>query len=82
MNTMQPANAPPVEKTDCPYCGYRASIALPADYAPVFVRCGECRKRFIIERMAEGFKVWTAESAPCCSNPECREIEMGSSDEQ
>jgi hypothetical protein len=66
----------------CPYCQIHTTIELPDDYAPVFVYCGGCRKKFIAERRAQGFEVFRTEGAPCCSDPDCREIEMGSVDEQ
>lgn len=70
------------ETTQCPYCQSTTAIELPENYAPVFVHCHHCRKKFIAERRAEGLAVFTAEGAPCCSDPDCREIEMGSVDEQ
>jgi hypothetical protein len=66
----------------CPYCQAQTTIDLPIDYAPVFVYCDSCSKKFIAERRAQGFDVFTEEGAPCCSNPDCREIEMAASDEQ
>ena len=66
----------------CPYCGAPTPITLPEDYAPTYADCVICGKRFIMERLAEGFEVMTIEAAPCSSNPDWREIEMGGSDEQ
>ena len=71
-----------VESVKCPYCGQSTSIDLPVDYAPVYAICGICRKKFIVERLAEGFQVMTREEAPCCSDPDCRDIEMGGGDEE
>jgi len=69
-------------KTQCPYCNDNTSITLPVDYAPVYTLCNFCKKKFIIERLAKGFQTFTLEGAPCCSDPDCRAIEMGGSDEQ
>lgn len=72
----------PVKNVSCPYCGKGTPIDVPEDYAPIYSRCKSCGKKFIVERLAEGMQVLTIEEAPCCSDPDCREIEMGSSDEQ
>ena len=66
----------------CPYCRQATSIELPENYAPVYEYCESCSAKFIVERLAIGFQVLKPEEAPCCSDPDCREIEMGSSDEQ
>ncbi len=71
-----------VQNTPCPYCKAQTSVDLPKDYAPVYLWCDLCKKKFIIERLAKGFQTLTIEEAPCCSDPDCREIEMGGSDEQ
>lgn len=71
-----------MEKTQCPYCENNTTIKLPINYAPVYMWCEICGKKFIIERMSTGFQAIQVESAPCCSDPDCRELEMGSSDEQ
>ena len=71
-----------VKNVQCPYCGHETPIDMPGDYAPVYAYCGVCRKKYILERLAEGIQVLTVEAAPCCSDPDCREIEMGGSDEQ
>ena len=71
-----------VKTVACPYCHKDTSIELPENYAPVYSICQACRKKFIVERLAIGFQVLTREEAPCSSDPDCREIEMGSSDEQ
>lgn len=70
------------EKTQCPYCQESTVIELPADYAPTYVYCEKCNKKFIVERRIAGFAKFKLENAPCCSDPDCREIEMGASDEQ
>lgn len=66
----------------CPYCGKETRLDLPGDYRPVYAYCGLCGKKFIAERLAEGFQVLTIEGAPCFSDPECRAIEMGGGDEE
>jgi hypothetical protein len=70
------------ETARCPYCHAETAVELPANYKPVFVSCGLCTKKFIAERRAQGFTVMTVEEAPCFSNPDCREIEMGAGDEE
>jgi len=70
------------ETARCPYCGAKTALELPVNYRPVFASCDGCAKRFIAERLAEGFQVMTEEEAPCSSNPDCREIEIGGSDEE
>ena len=70
------------ETTSCPYCKDTTTFEMPLDYAPVYVWCTVCKKKFIIERLAQGFTAWTLEAAPCCSDPDCRELEMGGSQEQ
>jgi DNA-directed RNA polymerase subunit RPC12/RpoP len=69
-------------KTQCPYCNLETVIDLSLNYAPIYNRCTLCSKKFIVERRANGLKIMTLEEAPCDSNPDCRELEMGSSDEQ
>ena len=66
----------------CPYCGETTHIELAPDYAPRFVHCEACGARFIAERLATGVQLLTVEEAPCSSNPDCREIEMGAYDEE
>lgn len=70
-----------VEITPCPYCGQKTSVALPADYEPVFVFCMICRKKFIVERLSKGFQALKTEEAPCTSDPDWRAIEYGGADE-
>ncbi len=71
-----------IAKTLCPYCKGRIDIELPENYAPVYTHCDACRKKFIVERLAKGFQTFTLEAAPCCSDPDCRALETGGSDEQ
>ena len=66
----------------CPYCREETSFSLPENYAPQYKYCRICDKKFIVERTAKGFQVMTWEDAPCCSDPDCRAIEMAGSDEQ
>ena len=72
----------PDQITPCPYCGDETSFELPGNYAPVFVHCTICNKKFIIERLSKGFQTFTVEAAPSSSNPDCIEIDGGASDEQ
>ncbi len=69
-------------KSECPYCQEGISLELPENYAPEYRRCVLCDKKFIVERLAEGFQVMRVESAPCESDPDCRELERGASSEQ
>jgi hypothetical protein len=71
-----------VKTAQCPYCSEQTSVNLPGDYEPVYIYCGVCGKKFIAERLSEGFQVLTLEGAPCWSDPDCRGIEMGGSDEE
>ena len=72
----------PAKIVSCPYCGKETPIDIPENYAPTYSRCKPCGKKFILERLKEGLQVYQIGEAPCCSDPECRDIEMGSSDEQ
>lgn len=65
----------------CPYCREFNTVQPAADYAPVYAYCAACGRRFIVERVIDGFKVMRLEDAPCASDPECRIIEMGQGDE-
>lgn len=65
----------------CPYCKEGLDVEQHENYSPVFHTCLKCNKRFIVERSLKGFDVFTEQDAPCCSNPECREIEMGAGDD-
>jgi hypothetical protein len=82
MKILNHAGQASVESARCPYCSDQTSVELPADYRPVYGYCGCCGKKFIAERLAEGFQVLTIEEAPCCSDPDCRELEMGGYDEE
>lgn len=63
----------------CPYCNTRQEVADHGDYRPFYVNCAECDKRFIAEPLKNGTVVYRDGEAPCCSDPECRETEMGDS---
>jgi len=75
-------NRPSEKIARCPYCSERTSITVPADYEPVYAYCSDCGKKFILERLSEGFQVLKREGAPCSSDPDCREIEIGGGDEE
>ena len=70
------------EDVQCPYCKQATSIEMPENYAPVYRYCTSCHAKFIVERLEVGLQVLKPEEAPCISDPDCRDIEMGSSDEQ
>jgi transcription elongation factor Elf1 len=66
---------------NCPYCGFSNEIARPENYAPRYVDCGDCGKRFIMEPTASGHDVYRDGEAPCCSDPNCMALEMGGGDD-
>lgn len=66
----------------CPYCREKTVIQLPPNYAPVYVNCMACGRRFIAERIKDGLDVLRLENAPCSSDPDCREIEMNQGQEE
>lgn len=66
----------------CPYCSKDKSIDTLKDYSPAYTYCDICNKKFVVEKLAEGIQVFTIAEAPYSSDPDCIEIEMGSSDEQ
>ena len=66
----------------CPYCNRDTTIELPHDYTPAYVHCDFCGKKFVVEQYAESVHVLTTAQACYSSDPDCNEIEMGSSDEQ
>jgi transposase-like protein len=70
------------EKTNCPYCQLETVIVLPDNYAPVYVTCSNCAKKFIAERLAHGFQTFSLEAAPRESDPDCVILEMCNCDEQ
>lgn len=82
MNSLAKTSDMSATTAQCPYCREATSFSLPENYAPQYKYCGLCNKKFIVERTAKGFQVMTREEAPCCSDPDCRAIEMAGSDEQ
>lgn len=71
-----------LESAPCPYCGQETGVDLPEDYRPVYRYCEVCGKKFIAERLQEGFQVLARENAPCYSDPDCRDLELGGYDEE
>ena len=65
----------------CPYCNASCEHPVPKDYSPMYHTCHACGKRFIVERTASGYDVFRENEAPCCSDPECRELELGLGDD-
>jgi hypothetical protein len=82
MNATVTRDNPLVESTRCPYCRRTTVVVLPDNYAPVYVHCGICNQKFIVERLANGFQTFSLEEAPRESDPDCRALEMCSCDEQ
>lgn len=72
----------PVQTVTCPYCRKFTQIQPASDYAPKYVRCSICNKRFIVERVQRGIQLLTLEEAPCFSDPDCRELELAQGDEE
>ncbi len=69
------------KKVGCPYCHAKKTISLP-NYAPRYVDCAACGKRFIVERTRDGLDVFTLEAVPRSSDPDYRESEMSSGQEE
>ena len=63
----------------CPYCNTRQDVNDRKDYRPFYVNCADCARRFIVEPVKSGVVVYRDGQAPCCSDPECREMEMADS---
>jgi len=82
MNRPVNAQPAPAQTAPCPYCCGQTLVNLPADYEPVYANCGVCGKKFIVERLSEGFQVLCPSDGRCFSDPDCRELEMGGSDEE
>ena len=61
----------------CPYCQAPCEMAEPDDFAPRYETCGGCGRRFVAEPVATGVNVYREGDAPCCSDPDCRALEMG-----
>ncbi len=68
-------------EVQCPYCLKRIRVVPAFDYAPIYEHCDACGQKFILERVIDGFQALQIEGAPCSSDPDCREIEMGSGQE-
>lgn len=63
----------------CPYCRAPQGVDHPGGFAPIYVDCGECGERFILEPVRSGVKTYRKGEAQCCSDPDCRATEMGDS---
>ena len=70
------------ETARCPYCREETAVQLPPNYAPVYVHCTACGRKFIAERIKNGLDVFRLENAPCSSDPDCRDIEMSQGQEE
>jgi hypothetical protein len=81
LNTLSNNRQLPAESMMCPYCHRSTSITPREDYRPIYTTCDDCKKKFIIERVAVGIRAYTLEEAPSCSDPHRRAIEMGQGDE-
>jgi uncharacterized protein (DUF983 family) len=68
-------------KFQCPYCQAGQQLEHKGNYAPVYVDCQVCERRFIVEPLADGVAVFKEGEAPCCSDPDCRAVEMGAGDD-
>ncbi|MGD9369033.1 MAG: hypothetical protein PVH87_25230 [Desulfobacteraceae bacterium] len=67
---------------NCPYCNASTSANEPIDYAPFYAYCPNCSQKFIVERCADRIDTMKTEEAPCCSDPDCRELEMAGGEEE
>jgi len=63
----------------CPYCSQEQVVTTAGDYRPFYVNCAQCSRRFIAEPAQSGVLIYRDGEAPCCSDPDCRETEMGTS---
>jgi DNA-directed RNA polymerase subunit RPC12/RpoP len=66
----------------CPYCLMLTEAEPASNYEPIYARCKVCSQKFILERTIDGFQTLRIEGAPCCSDPDRREIEMGMGQEE
>jgi len=66
----------------CPYCLMHTEAEPASNYEPIYVPCKVCSQKFILERTMDGFQALKIEGAPCCSDPDRREIEMGMGQEE
>lgn len=67
---------------ECPYCEESVVVSWDGTYKPRYWECDGCGRRFIYEPVADGVKCIKPEEAPCSSDPEFREIEMGAGMEE
>ncbi|MFW5488930.1 MAG: hypothetical protein ACNI3A_11050 [Desulfovibrio sp.] len=66
-------------EVQCPYCHAAQSVDHAGGYAPMYADCPKCDNRFIVEPVRSGVMTYRTEDAPCCSDPDCRAMEMGDS---
>ena len=66
----------------CPYCLMYTDAEPASNYEPIYVHCTVCSKKFILERIIDGFQALKIEGAPVSSDPDRREIEMGMGQEE
>lgn len=66
----------------CPYCSNKQDVGEFENYKPFYMNCESCSKRYIVEPVQNGAMVYRDGEAPCCSDPECRETELGGSGEE
>lgn len=60
----------------CPFCGHYNTRPHDGLYAPRYAVCDACGERFIYEPGLERVNTFKPGEAPCCSDPDCRELEM------
>ncbi|MGE4504489.1 MAG: hypothetical protein AB7D51_04010 [Desulfovibrionaceae bacterium] len=60
----------------CPYCSFNLDLARREDYRPFYHTCPACSGRVVVEPVRGGFLVFREGEAPCCSDPECRAVEL------
>jgi len=65
----------------CPYCSNNETLEWDGLFKPVYIRCGYCERLYIAEPVTGGVECLKPEEADCCSDPDCRELEMGAGPE-
>ena len=66
----------------CPYCGQVTSIASDGFYTPKYHYCRTCAEKFIYEPLKNSVATYRLGEADSYTDPELREIEACSYDEQ
>ena len=62
----------------CPYCQNSQYIPHDGLFTPRYMDCGDCGERYIYEPRDGYVAFFKKGEAECCSDPDCRAIEMSS----